>query len=289
MADDASEPTVCRALRFLNPTLKRKSRAAYRKFERANLQRVADFKQWMLERDAASIIFVDEMGVRVADAQRIYARLKAGTEAAVQPAAHNTGQRGILRTFSPRLTSTVLWTAPSTSATPSTPPRLRIGSSSCSSRPSGKNIPSVVMDNTSFHRRGPLQLLFAEHGIELVFLPAYCPEFNPIETAFAWVKARIRNTPMDAMLDLPAVAHRDFEAGDGESGRCVDALQRVRLRGVRLRSVCVSIGNQLLRRGNAAAAKRVLYDYQSECNNGTSSILVYVVEPTSPSRSRERR
>ena len=29
-----------------------------------------------------SIIFVDEMGVRVADAQRIYARSKAGTKAA---------------------------------------------------------------------------------------------------------------------------------------------------------------------------------------------------------------
>ena len=70
-----------------------------RKFTDHNKKRIADFRQWQRERDAWSIIFVDEMGVKVADAQRIYARSKAGTKAAVPCPAHNTGERGILLNF----------------------------------------------------------------------------------------------------------------------------------------------------------------------------------------------
>ena len=46
---EASEPTLCRALRFLRLTRKRKVRTAMRKFTAHNMQRLAGFRQWQLE------------------------------------------------------------------------------------------------------------------------------------------------------------------------------------------------------------------------------------------------
>ena len=213
---DVSEPTVCRALRFLKLTRKRKSRAALRKFTPQNKQRIADFRQWQRERDAASIIFVDEMGVRVADAQRIYARSKAGTKAVVPCPAHNTGERGILTNFIAALDAEGIMDCTYhidesiNARTFEDWVGIMLLPTIVEKYPFGDV--AVVMDNASFHRRAPLMQMFEEQGVELMFLPAYCPEYNPIETAFAWVKAHIRRAPTEAMMDLPAAAHRAFEA-----------------------------------------------------------------------------
>jgi transposase len=74
---------------------------------------------------------------------------------------------------------------------------------------------SVVMDNAAFYRRVQLGQMFNGAGVELIFLPAYCPEFNPIGTAFAWVKAHIRRTPTEAAIDLAAATHHAFDAVTG--------------------------------------------------------------------------
>jgi transposase len=37
------------------------------------------------------------------------------------------------------------------------------------------------MDNASFHPRKKLTNLCRRHGIKLLFLPAYSPDYNPIE------------------------------------------------------------------------------------------------------------
>ena len=213
---DASEPSICRALKFLRLTRKRKSRAALRKFTPQNMQRIADFRQWQLERDAGSIIFVDEMGVRVADAQRIYARSKSGTKAAVPCPAHNTGERGDLWNFIAALDADGILDCmfnvrdSINAATFEDWVEFMLLPTILDKYPFGGV--SVVMDNASFHRRVRLGQIFGEHGVELMFLPAYCPEYNPIETAFAWVKAHIRREPTEAMMDLPAATHRAFEA-----------------------------------------------------------------------------
>lgn len=50
----------------------------------------------------------------------------------------------------------------------------------------------IVMDNASFHRKGKLRPLAAKAGIQLIFLPPYSPEYNPIETFWAWLKRHLR-------------------------------------------------------------------------------------------------
>jgi transposase len=43
----------------------------------------------------------------------------------------------------------------------------------------------VVMDNASFHRKNALSEIAYRYGINLLFLPPYSPEFNPIEHSWA--------------------------------------------------------------------------------------------------------
>jgi len=83
----------------------------------------------------------------------------------------------------------------------------------------------VVMDNLSAHKGGRVRDLIEARGCELVYLPPYSPDMNPIEEAFAKVKglmrraeARTREALVETMgKALGAVSARDargfFEHG----------------------------------------------------------------------------
>ena len=47
----------------------------------------------------------------------------------------------------------------------------------------------VVMDNLTAHKGERVRELIEQRGCELVFLPPYSPDFNPIEQAFSKLKA----------------------------------------------------------------------------------------------------
>lgn len=51
---------------------------------------------------------------------------------------------------------------------------------------------TLVLDNLSVHRGAQVRALVAEAGCTLRFLPAYSPDFNPIEQAFAKIKTHLR-------------------------------------------------------------------------------------------------
>ena len=75
----------------------------------------------------------------------------------------------------------------------------------------------VMLDNLSAHKGSKIRELIEAQGCELLFLPPYSPDLNPIEEAFAKVKAllrragaRTRETLMEAMgRALEAVTVRD--------------------------------------------------------------------------------
>ena len=50
----------------------------------------------------------------------------------------------------------------------------------------------VVMDDLSAHRPKRIRDLIEQRGCELVYLPSYSPDFNPIEEAFAKIKNLLR-------------------------------------------------------------------------------------------------
>jgi transposase len=50
----------------------------------------------------------------------------------------------------------------------------------------------VIMDNLSSHKRVAVRAMIEARGARLTFLPPYSPDSNPIEMAFARLKALLR-------------------------------------------------------------------------------------------------
>jgi transposase len=50
----------------------------------------------------------------------------------------------------------------------------------------------VIMDNLSSHKGPKVRSLIEDAGATLLYLPPYSPDFNPIENAFAKLKALLR-------------------------------------------------------------------------------------------------
>src|ERR687898_480433 len=58
--------------------------------------------------------------------------------------------------------------------------------------PSLKEGQIVVMDNLSAHKPKRIKELIEQRGCQLIYLPSYSPEYNPIEEAFAKIKSILR-------------------------------------------------------------------------------------------------
>jgi len=51
----------------------------------------------------------------------------------------------------------------------------------------------IVLDNATFHKKSVLPQLALEKNCEVLFLPPYSPDLNPIEKKWAWLKKKMRN------------------------------------------------------------------------------------------------
>jgi transposase len=77
----------------------------------------------------------------------------------------------------------------------------------------------VVMDNLGAHKPKRVRELIEDRGCQLLYLPAYSPDYNPIEEAFSKVKGllrkvgvRTRETLVEAIgRALSAVSSRDAQ------------------------------------------------------------------------------
>jgi len=61
---------------------------------------------------------------------------------------------------------------------------------------------TVVLDNLPAHKVSGLRERIEAAGARLLYLPAYSPDFNPIELAFAKLKARLRTQAARTVADL---------------------------------------------------------------------------------------
>jgi len=51
----------------------------------------------------------------------------------------------------------------------------------------------IILDNATFHKKSVLPNLARRHGCEILFLPPYSPDLNPIEKKWAWLKRKLRD------------------------------------------------------------------------------------------------
>ena len=75
----------------------------------------------------------------------------------------------------------------------------------------------VVMDSLTAHKGERVRELIEERGCELIYLPPYSPDFNPIEEAFAKIKSILRKAEArsrEALIDAIAQAISAVSARD---------------------------------------------------------------------------
>lgn len=66
----------------------------------------------------------------------------------------------------------------------------------------------LIMDNASFHHSERIREMCLEAGVELLNLPPYSPDLNPIEEFFAEMKASMKKQ----WHDYESSPHQDFRA-----------------------------------------------------------------------------
>jgi transposase len=78
----------------------------------------------------------------------------------------------------------------------------------------------VLLDQLNVHKGAAIRAAIEAAGCRLLLLPSYSPDFNPIEQAFAKVKAHLR-----------AAAARTFDALVAAIGTALDAISAADARG----------------------------------------------------------
>jgi transposase len=70
----------------------------------------------------------------------------------------------------------------------------------------------VIMDNLPAHKPGPVRAAIEAAGAELLFLPPYSPDYNPIENAFSKLKSILRKAAARSVEDLWRVIGEAIDA-----------------------------------------------------------------------------
>jgi transposase len=147
-------------------------------------------------------VFVDESGVTT-DLLRRYARSPRGTRASDHtPCGHWQAHTVVAALRPTEITATAVFDGPIDNITfcayveQVLVPMLRAGD-------------VVVLDNLAAHKQPAVRVAIEQAGAQLRFLPPYSPDFNPIELAFAKLKAFFRTArprTFDQVCTLMAAA-----------------------------------------------------------------------------------
>jgi hypothetical protein len=70
---------------------------------------------------------------------------------------------------------------------------------------------TIILDNASFRRKTKLKHLARRHSVKLLFLPAYSPDFNPIEHTWANMKRALIDS-LQAHDNLETAIYRYFDS-----------------------------------------------------------------------------
>jgi transposase len=174
-----SEATVCRVIKRLGHSRKKVGRSEMDEWLRLV------WRSTFGKLDGSRLVFVDEMGTHTSLAP-LYAYAPRGKRASYK-VPRNRGKNTTLLV-------SIGWEGmgPSMSIEGSTTKEVFEAYIECFLAPVLRSGQVVVMDNLSAHKGERVKKLIEKRGWELLYLPPYSPDLNPIEEAFAKVKALLR-------------------------------------------------------------------------------------------------
>jgi transposase len=169
--------------------------------ERNEAERTA-WRTVMQARDATQFIFLDEAGTHLALSPR-YAWAPRGQRAQGQ-VPRNWGKNTTLLAGLSLRGVQAPWTIEGAIDGPAFTAYIEQGL--CPTLEPGD---VVIIDNLSVHKAARIRTLIEACGAELIYLPPYSPDLNPIEEAFSKLKAILRQLAArtrEALLDAIALA-----------------------------------------------------------------------------------
>ena len=135
--------------------------------------------------DARSLVFVDEMGTNTS-LSPVYGWSKKGQRAHCSVPRNRGKNTTVLASMS------VEGMGPSLAVEGATTARVFETYLERVLAPTLRKGQVVVMDNLSAHKGERVRELIEARGCQLLYLPSYSPDFNPIEEAFSKIKNLIR-------------------------------------------------------------------------------------------------
>ena len=175
--------------------------------DRADIAKARD--EWLASQPALNpenLVFIDETGAKT-NMVRLYGRAPRGQRlVAPVPHGHWMTTTFVAALRHDEITAPCVFDGPMDGASFLTyvehflAPTLRHGD-------------VVVMDNLASHKVAGVKEAIERAGATLRYLPAYSPDFNPIEQAFAKLKAALRKAAartFDALIEAIAQALADF-------------------------------------------------------------------------------
>ena len=160
--------------------------------------------------DARSLVFVDEMGTNIS-LSPIYGWAKKG-ERAHRSVPRNRGKNTTLLS-----SMSMEGMGPSLAVEGATNGEVFETYVERVLAPTLRKGQVVVMDNLSAHKGERVRELIEGRGCELLYLPSYSPDFNPIEEAFSKIKGLIRKAEArsrEALLESIGTAISALSAED---------------------------------------------------------------------------
>jgi transposase len=175
--------------------------------DRADIAKARD--EWLASQPALNpenLVFIDETGAKT-NMVRLYGRAPRGQRlVAPVPHGHWMTTTFVAALRHDEITAPCVFDGPMDGASFLTYVEHFLA-------PTLRNGDVVVMDNLASHKVAGVKDAIARAGATLRYLPAYSPDFNPIEQAFAKLKAALRKAAartFDALIEAIAQALADF-------------------------------------------------------------------------------
>ena len=160
--------------------------------------------------DARSLVFVDEMGTNIS-LSPLYGWAKKGQRAPCSVPRNRGKNTTLLSSMS------VEGMGPSLAVEGATNREVFETYVELILAPTLRRGQVVVMDNLTAHKGERVRELIEEQGCELIYLPPYSPDFNPIEEAFSKIKGLMRKAQArsrEALLEAMGSAISALSAED---------------------------------------------------------------------------